>query len=195
MAEIRVQPKRFIWPWILLGAGILAIVIYFLFTFTHTRDSLSIANVVDAKVVNENEYTSTVSEYIRFVNHDENKMGLDHAYTSAALIKLTLAVEAIAAENGYKLGMDLNRAKECANKITNDPLETTHADDIREAAEILSISLYQLQQARYPELAPEADELKRTAVSINPTVLALQQKETIKSFFTKAATLLLKMNA
>jgi CHASE3 domain sensor protein len=197
MTEIKIEKKSAVWPWILLGLGILALLIYLLFSYTHNESvetNFETNNTEGTKLINVRENNSTVAAFVSFVNNDTNKMSLDHSYTNAALLKLTQAIEAMAAETGYNVRADVDKAKEYTNKITHDPSETTHADNIRKAADILSASLQNMQQAKYPELATEAEELRRAAASIDPGVLTLDQKDAVRSFFGKAANLLQKMN-
>jgi hypothetical protein len=77
-------------------------------------------------------------------------MSLDHAYTNEALLKLIEATNAMANEVGYEVQADLEKAKEYAEMITKDPFETTHADNIRKAADILTNVLQNIQKAKYP---------------------------------------------
>ncbi len=150
------------------------------------------APATDATGIRENN--STVNEYVTFVNNNQNKMALDHAYTNEALLKLTSATSVMASEVGFDIKGDLEKVKECANNITKNPLETSHADEIRKAADILSNVLQNIQQAKYPGLANETGELKKAANAINPETLTLQQRDAVKTFFAKAADLLEKMN-
>jgi hypothetical protein len=78
--------------------------------------------------------------------------------------------------------------------ISSDPFETTHADNIRKADDILTNVLQNIQKAKYPGLADEVAELKSASESIKLDVLALEQKDEVKTFFIKAADLLQKMN-
>jgi hypothetical protein len=121
-------------------------------------------------------------------------MSLDHAYSSVALAKLTDAVDAMATEAGYDVKVNIAKAKQYSDEITKDPLVTTHADKIRSAADVLSTSLQNMQQAKYPGLSAEATDVKSAAAAINPETLTLDQRDAVKSFFSKAADLLNKMN-
>lgn len=194
MTEIKIEKEKPVWPWILTGLGILALLIYLLFSYTHTEESAEIKNTEGTELINVHENNSTVAAFVAFVNNDTNKMGLDHAYSSQAVLKLTGAISAMAGEIGYNVQADVDKAKEYADKITNDRFETTHAENIRKAADILSACLQKMQQAKYPTLAPDAEELKKVSATINPDVLTLDQKSAVKSFFIKAADLLQKMN-
>lgn len=149
----------------------------------------TMTDVMDVKEAN-----STVAEYVTFIGNDQNKMALDHAYTNEALLKLTSAVDAMASEVNFDIKADLDKAKQCANKITEDPFETSHADEIRKAAEILSGSLHNMQVAKYPSLSSEAEQVKSAAMDIDPKILTLDQKDAVKTFFAKCSDLLEKMN-
>ncbi|MGA9652192.1 hypothetical protein [Pedobacter sp.] len=149
-------------------------------------------DTADAMSVKEDN--STVDAYVTFVNDDKNKMALDHAYTNEALLKLTSAIDAMAGEVDFDIKADLDKARQSANKITEDPFETSHADEIRKAAEILSGSLQNIQVAKFPSLASDAEQVKSAAMAIDPKVLTLDQKEAVKSFFAKSSDLLDKMN-
>lgn len=147
-----------------------------------------------ANLIEVHENNLTVSSYVTFVAADENKMSLDHSYTNEALLKLADATKAMANEVGYDVQNDLSKVTTYAEEIRKDPLETTHADDVRKAADILTNELEGMQKAKYPGLDREASELKDASVAIKPEILTLEQKDEVKSFFEKAAKLLEKMN-
>jgi len=194
MTEIKIEKKKAVWPWALLCLGILALVIYLLYSYTHTDDSEVRENADDTGLINVHENNSTVAAFVTFVNGDANKMSLDHAYTNEALLKLMEATNAMADEIGYNVRADLDKVKEYADKITLDPFETSHADNIRKAADILTNVLQNMQQAKYAGLTNEVAALRNASASINPDVLTLDQKDAVKSFFSEAADLLKKMN-
>ena len=78
--------------------------------------------------------------------------------------------------------------------MQQDPFETTHADNIRKADDILTNILQNIQKAKYPGLADEVAALKSASESIKPGVLTLEQKDAVKNYFAKASDLLQKMN-
>jgi hypothetical protein len=121
-------------------------------------------------------------------------MSLDHAYTNEALLKLVEATNAIANEVEYDVQADLEKVKEYAKMISSDPFETTHADNIRKADDILTQVLQNIQKAKYPGLADEVSVLKNASESIKLGILTLDQKDAVKNYFAKAADLLQKMN-
>ena len=159
---------------------------------TEAEDVDQTDNAADVSGVKENN--EKVTEFVRFVEEDNTNMELDHAYTNEALLKLTEATRAIAEETNYDVKGDLDKVKEYADKITNDPFATTHADNIRKSADILTSVLQNIQQAKYPNLTNEVEEVRGACAAINPNVLTLDQKEAVKSFFRKSADILEKMN-
>jgi hypothetical protein len=107
---------------------------------------------------------------------------------------LIYATQNIAAETDYNIDTDITQAKDLADRIKEDPFETTHANSIRKAADILSNTLHNLQKEKYPSLSGEVNDVKNAASQINPDVLTLDQKQEVKGFFGEAADLLRKMN-
>ncbi len=147
----------------------------------------------DPDLMSMHENNSTVAAYISYVDANNGKVP-DHMYINNALVKLADATNAMAGEIGYTVMGNLNMAKDAANKITNDPNESTHADNIRKSADILSRALQNMQQAKYPSLSTAGSELLSASAAIKPAVLTHDQKEEIMAFFRKSAYLLDKMN-
>ncbi len=208
MTEIKIEKKKLVWPWILLGVGVITALVYFLafndykekinevpktseLVVTKEADPIS---VKETELISIKENNSTVATYVNFVETDKDKMDLHHAYTNEALFKLSEATNAMAGEVEYEVRSDLEKVKEYAEIITKDPFETTHADNIREAANILTKVLQNIQKAKYPGLNNEVAELKSASEAIKPGVLTLDQRNEVKTFFSKAADLLKKMN-
>lgn len=200
MAEIKIEQKKQIWPWLLVGLVIAALLVYFLVFRDNSINTEPVADADNVTITNEpalvavKESNKTVAAYVNFVENSKQKMGLDHAYTNEALLKLIDATNAKADEVGYEVQADLEKVKEFAKMITDDSFETTHADNIRKADDILTKVLQNIQKAKYPGLANEAKELKSAAESIKSGVLTLDQKEAVKNYFAKASDLLQKMN-
>jgi len=195
MTEIKIEKKKPIWPWLLvLLLVILASVWFFFYSNDNAEPLETIATTDNTALIDIHENNNIVAAYVAFINADTNTMGLDHVFTNEAFTKLTDAIEAIAAEAGYDVKADIAKAKQLAEEITKDPMVTTHGDKIRSAADVLSTSLQNIQQAKYPSLGAEADDVKSAASAITPETLTLDQRVAVKSFFRKAADLLNKMN-
>ncbi len=200
MAEIKIEQKKQVWPWLLVGLVVVALLLYFLVFRDNGKNTEVVTEADDITITNESdllgvkENNSTVAAYVNFVENSKEKMSLDHAYTNEALLKLIDATNAKANEVGYEVQADLEKVKEYAQMITTDPFETTHADNIRKADDILTNVLQNIQKAKFPDLADEVEELKSASESIKPGVLTLEQKDAVKNYFAKAANLLQKMN-
>jgi hypothetical protein len=191
MTEIKIEKKKPVWPWILLVLGLLFAAWFFFFR----SDKVGLVETADnTTLIDVHENNNMVVTYVTFINSDTNTMSLDHAFTSDAFVKLTDAVDAMASEVRYDVKADIAKAKKLSDEIAKDPMVTTHADKIRSAADVLSTSLQNMQQAKYPGLSPEAADVKSAASAINPARLTLDQRDAVKSFFREAADLLNKMN-
>ncbi len=203
MAEIKIEQKKQNWPWIIVGLVVAAILIYFV-AFRdndNTMDEVEevteanyVSNVNESGLLGVNENNNTVAAFVSFVENDTARMSLDHAYTNEALLKLTAATHAMAGEIDYDIQADLDKVKESANLITNEPFETSHAKNIRNATDRSTTALQNMQRAKYPGLTSEVEELKSASVSINPETLTLDQRDAVKNYFAKASDLLKKMN-
>ena len=202
MAEIKIEQKKQVWPWLLAGLVLAGIVIYFL--MFRDNDNVNTTEVVteesyisdtnETNLLDVKENNSTVAAFVSFVENDTNRMSLDHAYTNEALLKLKAATKAMAGEIGYEIQADLEKVEESAILIAQEPFETSHAKNIRNAAEKSTTALQNMQLAKYPWLSDEVEELKNASVAINPEVNTLEQKSAVKNYFAKAADLLEKMN-
>ncbi len=189
---IKTESKKYGWLAPLIGLSILIVSVTSI--SCKSKEGENKAEIVTTDALDVHENNSTVTEYIAFVSNDKNKMTLDHAYTNDALLKLNAAISAMAGEVDFDIKGDLEKAKECANNITKKPFETSHADEIRKAAEILSGILQNIQMAKYPSLLKEAEAVKSAAMDINPEILTLDQRDAVKTFFAKGADILGKMN-
>lgn len=192
MTEIKIEKKRSLWPWIVLGLILIASFLYYR-SITSPEDEVLLAPE-EIELINVNENSRAINDFVSFVESDTNHMSLDHTFTRDALFKLADAVYAITKQTGHELKADLAHVKRYAETITNEALVNTHADSIRKAADILSIELKQIQLSTFPTLTKEADNLRDASSAINPAVLTLDQKSAVKHFFKTAASLLRKMN-
>jgi len=200
MAEIKIEQKKTIWPWIIAGLVVAALLIYFLVFRENSKNTEAVTEADYITNTNEpgpsgvRENNGTVAAYVNFVENNKESMGLHHEYTNEALFKLIEATNAKANEVGYEVRADIDKAREYAEMITKDPHATTHADNIRKAADILTNVLQNIQKAEFPGLAGDVGELKTATESIKPGVLTLDQKDAVKNYFSQASDLLQKMN-
>jgi len=88
----------------------------------------------------------------------------------------------------------LNKVKESATLVANEPFETSNANNIRNAADNSNTALQHMQLAKYPWLTDEVEDLKIASASINPEAQKLGQNDAVRNYFAKAADILQKMN-
>ena len=197
MTEIKIEKKAPVWPWILIGL-VIAALIYF-FAFRETEDTIIPGEDDDdtrqEQTIGIRENNSTVEEYISFVrNSERDDMGLDHEFSNEALLLLADAIDAMADEVDVDLNNDFKGVRDNADHITDDPTSTDHANHIRTSALTLTSELGNIQREEYPELSNEITDLKAAANSIDPNVLTNDQRNSVMSYFDKAADVLEKMN-
>ncbi len=204
MAEIQIEKKKPIWPWILAGLLVLLAVLYFLF-FTGDDDILDIIDdevemvtdnvddmIDDQAVVFSEASISKIIEYHTFISNDAD-MGLDHVYSHNALTRLIDATEAVAYNLDVDVKADLDRARSNAGSITDDPLEVSHANKIKNAANIILQALKKIQMQKFPALTDSSTKLQNAVNAIDTDAQTLEQKAAIKNFFEKAGDLLTNM--
>jgi hypothetical protein len=192
MTEIKIQKKKSILPYVIIGIIVLGVIAYFLYTSSYETTGGKPLSKNDLTSVRENN--AQVNAYLSLTLSGNPEMALDHAYMNEALTKLADATEAMANEVGFDIKADIDKVKVLAEKITKDPYAVTHSSDIRKAGDIISESLNSMQKAYFPGLKNEAAEVQRTVANINPQILTLDQKDYINTFLRSAADLLQKMN-
>lgn len=197
MAEIKIEKKKTIWPWVLLGLIVVALIAYFLFFKDKNNDVVTLTNANDTTAVSQNpseNSSDAVAAFITFMEQDTANMSLSHEYTHDALVKLANATEETANRNGVDINENLTKVRALADKITQNEAATTHAGDIKESARIISSALTSIQQAKFSDLSADVNDLTKDAEAIDVTDLTLDQKGTLKGFFKSAKDVIEKMN-
>ncbi|MDN3491660.1 hypothetical protein [Winogradskyella bathintestinalis] len=212
MAEIKIEKKKPIWPWILLAIVILAL-LYFLFVGGNdddgeiddgpddvemiTDDTVN-DNSIDNDSIKDDEFmisdsaNSNVSTYRTYIDNND-KMGIDHEYTNRALTKLIAATKAVADSLQVDVSADLSTARTNAESVTEDPYKVDHADKIRNSGEIIVNALKTIQTAKFPDLDNDWSQLQNSIMAIKPDTKTLEQKTAVKNFFANAEELLTNM--
>lgn len=202
MAEINIEKKKPIWPWIILVLVILGI-LYFVF-FSNGENGMDDQETTTEEmdtVTGEDERNETsigadtmgVAAYLSYVE-DEERMGRDHEYTNTALLRLISAVQAKADEMNYDISADMQSIRQDAEKITNDPTATDHANSIKNAGQKIVDVLEGMQQENFPELSQDVQEARDAVQNIDTSTQTLEQRDQVKSFFSETADVLRKMS-
>ncbi|MEO5912238.1 MAG: hypothetical protein ABIP95_15225 [Pelobium sp.] len=196
MAEIKIEKKKPIWPWVLVGIIILAFILYF-FLIKDKMNSQAVTQNTDSTAMGMDNRTDedAVATYINFVNADTSKMSLSHEYSHEALTKLANATEAMSNKTGVDVKANLDEVRQLSQNITDNPNATTHADDIKKASIIIATALGNIQKAKFADLSDDSTKLMNDANAVDENDLTLDQKSTVQTFYDAAADLLQKMNS
>ena len=199
MAEIKIEKKKTIWPWIIIGILLLLAVFYFTSKETAVIDENDTVEEMYEEPIddmeNEENVTAFATALTSYSNYIDNaEMGIDHEYSNGALLYLINAVEAKADQLNVDINADLEEARKNTAIITEDPEALNHANLIRDAGMIISRALTTIQKSEYPNLTTEASEVEMAVSKIKKDEQTLNQKDDVNGFFKSAETLLEKMN-
>ena len=169
MAEIKIEKKKPVWPWV-----ILVLLVLFLIWFFFMRDKAKEVVVENKRteqtVIKEDQNVkraSAVALYSDFIS-DTTKMGVDHEYSSGALNHLINAVEEKAKMNDVDINADLTEARKDASEITKDPAKLNHADLIKKSGKIITRALTTLQKSKFPSLSSDLANVDKSVNAIDP---------------------------
>ncbi len=204
MAEIKVEKKKPIWPWIIAALIILAI-LYFL--FAGGDDEIDVEETYDEQVMENdaleeeevetaqyaNTAGDTTSQYLSYIG-DQSKMGIDHEYTNNALIQLMNAVQSKANQFNVNIEADMQQVRQAAEMVTKDPMSLKHADKIKSAGTKIANALETIQKEKFPDMSSDVQEVKTAVEKIQPAVPTLDQKDAVNSFYKEAGDVLQKMS-
>ena len=206
MAEIKIEKKSPIWPWILLGLLVLAGILYLVLDENDdddmdddaTTEQMVVDDMEDDREDNVNtktmtSYDTALAKYSDCIG-DTAKMGIDHEYSNGALMLLIDAVAAKADLLDIDIDADLAQARQNATAITTDPYEVNHADLIKNSGKIITRALTTLQTAKYPNLTNEVSKVEENVMAITKEEHTLDQKGDVNRFYKSAEDLLIKMN-
>ncbi len=206
MAEIKIEKKSPIWPWILLGLLVLAGILYLVLdenddddmdddatTEQMVADDMEDDRQDDVDTKTMTSYDTALAKYSDYIGNTA-KMGIDHEYSNGALMLLIDAVAAKADVLDIDIDADLAQARENATAITTDPYEVNHADLIKNSGKIITRALTTLQTAKYPNLTSEVSKVEESVMAITKEEHTLDQKGDVNRFYKSAEDLLIKMN-
>ena len=190
MAEIKIEKKKSIWPWIILVLLALGLIWYFFMRENDTRvnDEPVVTEQVAEEYDDADSY-SAIAIYSAYID----RMGVVHVYSKGALFHLLDAVEEKADVLDVDVRADLDEARKNASEITEDPEKLNHADLIKKSGNIIVRALTTLQTAKFPTLTTDVANVNTAVNEIDASVKTLDQKDKVNNFFKSAESLLLKM--
>ncbi len=210
MAEIKIEKKKPVWPWILLGLVILAVILYFVFADDdYDDDDLLEENTEEVITTSENEENysemdtatweddnlsgdDSSSKYIAHIG-DMDKMGIDHQYSSEALILLINALENRTEEANINTDVEIQELKNDVRDIKEDPQSLNHANAIKNVGMKIVNLMEKVQNEKFPDISQDVQEVGNAVQKIQPSTPTLDQKDAVNSFYKEAGDVLQKM--
>ena len=194
MAEIKIEKKKPVWPWILLILIALGLIWYFYIKNANNQvvNDEMVGQQADTVEYSNSDNYSSLDLYSSFIA-DTTKMGVDHEYSMDALYRLIDAVEEKSYIHNVDVTADLDEARTKAAEITEDSNSLNHSELIKSSGKIITRALSTLQTSNYPNLTVEMSEVNASVEAIDTSVNTLDQKDKVKNFFKSAESLLLKM--
>ncbi len=216
MAEIKIEKKKPIWPWVLIILIILA-AIYFFWYYNDKNynmdenliDNDSITQLDERNVYDNNDviepalYTGTygtvrneqaTADYLKFVDIDKNiDQETNNEYYRSAFFKLITATKRESEIKNVDITENIAAAMKNAEMLTNDPAVTQKTDKIKATAQNVSKALRKIQQQSFSGLLSETNDVETASNNIDASGKIEEGRKNINSFFDKAAILLQKM--
>ena len=188
MAEINVERKSpSPWIWVLPLIAIVALV-WFWAAAGGDDDEVSrevAGGVTPGAAVGTGGGEGAVEQYVAFAAPQDGagapQVGRDHAYTAEGLRKLGAALGSVTEREGDSDSRQaFERFREVADRIQQDPLAASHADQVREAFTRAATVIDSFERG------PQQD-LRAIAESIEPNRPLLEQQERVQRFFRESA--------
>lgn len=212
MAEIKIEKKKPMWPWILLVLIILGIIAYLVYD---NQDKIDLNDDFDDGITNEQvldsqtspqdhsqttDYSSnTYNQYAAFEGSisDSTRIAVDSSYTKKAYYNLTKAVVNVADENSVEDSKELKDLREFSMLITkvSSPLgKKEDAKNFKTAGDKVVKVLEDIQSKNFPGLQSEVSDLKQINEKIDGYVNMNSQQTSIYEFLRKSRDILRTMN-
>lgn len=220
MAEIKIEKKKPIWPWILLALVILGIIAYVLSTrdtddFNDDADDY-MSNDIDTTAVDTSgngaiydpngSMTDSTDTYRNDANKameelmmamkDSSRFGTDSTHTKSALnnlAKLTVAKARLAKlESSTALNTLEQRVDMTAPTNATSETLSQHFKSVSDA--VVNV-IEELQKKQTPNKEDAVSKLKATASKLSPSLDLAKQQTNIQLFIRQAHDLLHSMNS
>ncbi len=215
MAEIKIEKKKPIWPWILLALLIVGIVAYVIANKNdddfgddvddHVNNSVEDSTKFkidnnDGAVYNTNndykDHNNAMAE-LMIAMKDSTRFGMDSTYTNNALYNLAKVTLEKAKEHNVENSKSLTDLQQYVSsmdtassmeKVDNNKQFKSVSDHIVAVIEII-------QKKDMPTKQGEVAKLKQTTSNLNATADMSKQQSNIQLFFRQAHDLLHDMNS
>ena len=211
MAEIKIEKKKPVWPWILAVLVILGIIVYFVYAnpegdlLNDDYDDVSNEQVMESDTnpvgTTRDSFApgDAYTQYGAFEGsiRDSTRIAVDSSYTKKAYYNLSKAVAKKAEEMDVDSSQALTDLQDFSMLITkvSSPLSNSEtAKNFKTASDKVVKVLEDIQVKSYPELQAQVADLKQVASKMDGHIRMDQQQENITEFLQKSRDVLRAMN-
>ncbi|MBJ7880492.1 hypothetical protein [Gelidibacter salicanalis] len=210
MAEIKIEKKKPVWPWVVLILVVLGIIAYFVYADQNDNDlnddfddDYNNEQVVDPTYDSSPDDTyDTKKSYDQFKAFDESisdstRVAIDSSYTKKAFANLTKAVVRTADDNNVEDSEALTDLRNFSSLITS--ISTTTKDtkgfkNFKTASDKVVKVMEDIQKKNFPALQTQVADLKQSASKIDGSVTMNKQQDQIYTFLRQSRDVLQMMN-
>ncbi|MGJ8593859.1 MAG: hypothetical protein ACSHXF_15020 [Aquaticitalea sp.] len=208
MAEIKIEKKTPVWPWILLILVILAIIAYFLLrddeNDVDTYDDANTEIIDDTDDYQNNSlndsttdqnvnYNSAMSDFNASVD-DSTRVGKDSVYTKTAFQKLANMVVMKADLNNLESSESLKNLRGYSMQASSTINDMGITKNLKQMGNDVTMVLQDIQKKNYPNLQSDITDLKGQADKLSNTTAFNTQEKTIRNFVMSSKEVLNSMN-
>jgi len=211
MAEIKIEKKKPVWPWVILILVVLGIIAYFVYANDEDVNDDYNDDIINEQVMDTTNTQSTYdpynagsssSSYDQFMAYDQSiadstRVAVDSSYTKKAFSNLTKAVVQKADENNIEDSEALSDLRDFSSLITS--ISTTNKDtkgfkNFKTASDKVVKVMEDIQKKSYPSLQTQVADLKTTAAKIDGSVMMNKQQNALYAFLRQSRDVLQMMN-
>lgn len=206
MAEIRIEKKKPVWPWVVLAIIALGLILFFAFFYRSTDNSAldntqndatddvqtSLDEMEDVGGWDDTdslEQDNMQADGLTALAGNEIRLMTDTTYTQNAFRQLLNLIQVKTAENSFKAESQLEELRQEVDSLANN-----YNASVQDASKGIANLLKDLQTQKFPQLANETTELKKAAGEIDSAGTQEEQSLQLKHFFEETSKLLEKMN-
>lgn len=206
MAEIKIEKKTPVWPWILVVLIIIAVVAFFIFN-DYDADDVSddvATEKVDSTDTYRNDATDTydqsafdkynaaMSQFDSYVN-DSNRIGTDTIYTKTAFHKLADLVVLKADQNNLPSSEALENLRGYAMQASETVNDMSISESLNAIGNDIASVVESIQDKNFPNLDSDVSKLKDISDKLDNNIALAKQQQNIQVFMMKSKSILNSM--
>ena len=214
MAEIKIEKKKPVWPWILGVLVVIGIIAYFIYENPdrdHLTDDFDDGTTNEQVMESERGHLdslgtrkdyqvgSSYDQYAAFEGsiRDSTRIAVDSSYTKKAYYNLCKAVAKKAEEKDVEGSQALTDLQDFSMLITkvSSPLSSAEsAKNFKTASDKVAKVLEDIQVKSYPQLQSQVADLKQVTSKMDGYISMDKQQANITQFLQKSRDVLRAMN-